>query len=323
MELRQLQYLVAVAEQGSFTRAAALAHVAQPGVSAQIRRLERELGQVLLDRSGGAVQVTEAGAAVLPHARAALAAVAAVRDTVDELAGLMRGHVTVGIIGAISSPSLDLPGLMASFHHDHPGIQITLSEAGSDALIAGLRAGRLDVALVAAVPGLPAELATIVVVDEPLVLAVSHADALAKRKTTGLDAIRDRDLISLPPGTGLRAYLDDACTSMGIRPRVAFEVGDPQIAAQLAGRGLGVALLPESVTTASPAQLRAIPLADPRLRGRIALAWKAAHPASPAARAFISHARRQLAPQTHHRPPTPAPPDHDACPPGSAQARQD
>src|SRR5215469_11798639 len=90
MELRQLQYLVAVAEEASFTRAAAKAHVAQPGVSAQIRRLETELGQALLDRSGGTVRVTEAGAAVLPYARAVLAAVAGIRDTVDALAGRPR-----------------------------------------------------------------------------------------------------------------------------------------------------------------------------------------------------------------------------------------
>lgn len=295
MELRQLQYLVSVADEASFTKAATKAHVAQPGVSAQIRRLERELGQVLLDRSGGTVRVTEAGAAVLPYARAALAAVAAVRDTADALAGLTRGHVTVGILGSISSPSLDLPGLLAGFHHDHPGIEITLTEAGSDALIGALRAGRLDVALVAAGPALPPELSAEVVVDEPLVIAVSHGDPLARRKTVSLDVIRDRALISLPRGTGLRTYLDDACESIGFQPRIAFEVGDPRIVAQLAGRGLGVALLPESVTRAYPAQLRAIPLARPRLRARIALAWRAQQPAGPAARAFINHARRQLA----------------------------
>jgi DNA-binding transcriptional LysR family regulator len=294
MELRQLQYLVAVADEASFTKAAARAHVAQPGVSAQVRRLERELGQVLLDRSGGTVRVTEAGAAVLPHARAALAAVAAVRDTVDALTGLTRGHVTVGVIGAISSPSLDLPGLLTSFHRDHPGVEITLSEDSSDALTGRLRAGRLDVALVATLPALPAELASMVVVDEPLVLAVSNGDVLAKRKAAGLDAIRGRDLISLPPGTGLRAYLDDACSRMGFRPRIAFEVGDPRMVAELASRGLGVALLPESVTTACPTPLRALPLARPVLRGRIALAWRAGPPASPAARAFIGHARQQL-----------------------------
>ena len=241
------------------------------------------------------MRVTEAGAAVLPYARAALAAVAAVRDTADALAGLTRGHVTVGILGSISSPSLDLPGLLAGFHHDHPGIEITLTEAGSDALIGALRAGRLDVALVAAGPALPPELSAEVVVDEPLVIAVSHGDPLARRKTVSLDVIRDRALISLPRGTGLRTYLDDACESIGFQPRIAFEVGDPRIVAQLAGRGLGVALLPESVTRAYPAQLRAIPLARPRLRARIALAWRAQQPAGPAARAFINHARRQLA----------------------------
>jgi DNA-binding transcriptional LysR family regulator len=159
------------------------------------------------------------------------------------------------------------------------------------------------VALVAVGPALPPELSAEVVVDEPLVIAVSHGDPLARRKTVSLDAIRDRAVISLPRGTGLRAYLDDACESIGFRPRIAFEVGDPRIVAELAARGLGVALLPESVTSAHPAQLRAIPLAPPRLRARIALAWRAQQPAGPAARAFINHARRQLA-----RPRTPAAP---------------
>lgn len=295
MELRQLQYLVSVAEEGSFTLAAARARVAQPGVSAQIRLLERELGQVLLDRSGKTVRPTQAGAAVLPHARAALAAVAAVRDTADALAGLARGHLTMGIIGQIASSSLDLPGLLAGFHRDHPGIEITLTEGRSDDLIAELRAGRLDLALVALGHPLPADLAAEVVVDEPLVVAVGEADPLAGRDAVGLDTLRDRLLITLPRGTGLRALLEVACAGLGFRPRIAFEIGDPAIAAQIAALGLGVALLPASVTASRPAGLRAIPLAPPGLRGRIALAWKTGQPASPAASAFIGYARGQFA----------------------------
>jgi DNA-binding transcriptional LysR family regulator len=88
MELHRLEYFVAVAEEGSFTRAAARVHVAQSGVSAQVRRLEAELGQPLLDRSGRTVRLTEVGAVVLPYARAALEAVAGARHAVDELTRL-------------------------------------------------------------------------------------------------------------------------------------------------------------------------------------------------------------------------------------------
>jgi DNA-binding transcriptional LysR family regulator len=103
MELRQLEYFVAVVDEANFTRAAVKVHVAQPGVSAQIRRLERELGQDLLDRSGRTVRVTQAGGVVLPYARAALAAVANARLAVDELTGLMRGRLTIGTVTSMSS----------------------------------------------------------------------------------------------------------------------------------------------------------------------------------------------------------------------------
>src|SRR5882757_10408081 len=130
MELHQLEYFVAVAEEASFTRAAERVHVAQPGVSAQIRRLERELGHELLDRSGRTVRVTEVGRSVLPHARAALAAVASARTAVDDLAGLVRGHVAVGMVTACAS--LDLTDLLAGFNRLHPGVEISLSEGNSD-----------------------------------------------------------------------------------------------------------------------------------------------------------------------------------------------
>src|SRR5213592_1598958 len=98
IDLKWLRSFVVVAEEASFTRAASRVHVAQPGVSAQVRRLESELGQQLLDRSGRSVRLTEVGSAVLPFARAALDAVANARLAVDELAGLVRGQVTVGMV---------------------------------------------------------------------------------------------------------------------------------------------------------------------------------------------------------------------------------
>src|SRR6266536_2250176 len=237
MELRQLEYFVTVAEEASFTKAAAKVHVAQPGVSAQVRRLERELGQDLLDRSGRTVRLTEVGAAVLPYARAALAAVAGARLAVDELTGLVRGHVAVGMVVACSS--LDLPRVLAEFHRDHPAVEVTLQEANSDPLVAALQAGQLDVAFI----DLPA---------------------------------------TTPPGIEIQIVADEP----------------------LAGRGLGVAILPEAVAHAHPTELHAVAVTGPEMRGRLALAWRAEGPISPAARALISHARTVLAGPSADRQPS-------------------
>jgi DNA-binding transcriptional LysR family regulator len=293
MELRQLEYFVAVAEEANFTRAAARVHVAQPGVSAQIRRLERELGQPLLDRSGRTVRLTEVGAAVLPYARTALGAVAGARRAVDELTGLVRGRVAVGMLTACSS--VDLPELLADFHHAHPAVEITLAEDNSDRLLAGVLAGRLDLALVGLATKPPLGIETEVVADEPLVAAVHHEDPLAARTSITLEALLRQPLISLPPGTGLRASLDEACAATGRQPRIAFEASDPTMLARLAVRRLGVAILPNNVAGAHAPQLRAIPIIRPRLRGRIELAWRADGPVSPAAQALISHARKSMA----------------------------
>jgi DNA-binding transcriptional LysR family regulator len=287
MQLRQLEYFVAVAEEANFTRAAARVNVAQPGVSAQIRRLERELGQELLDRSGRTVRLTQAGAAVLPYARAALAAVTGARHAVDELAGLVRGHVT---IGTVTSHNVDLAGLLAGFHEDHPAVEITLAEAASDQLVESLQTGLLDAAIISLADGTPPGIELHVVADEPLVAAVSHHHALAPRTTISVRDLREEPLISLPKGSGLRASLDGAFATTGVSPRVAFEASDPETVAELAGRGLGVAILPQSVATARPRQLRAIALTRPKLRGRLAFAWRAEGPISPAARTLIRHA---------------------------------
>ncbi len=292
MELRQLEYFVAVAEEANFTKAAAKVHVSQPGVSAQIRQLERELGQALLDRSGRAVRLTDVGAAVLPYARAALGAIAGARLVVDELTGLIRGRVAVGMV---TSHNIDLAGLLADFHQDHPAVEIMLSEGNSDDLVEALRVGSLDAAVIGLANTTPPGIGTLVVADERLVVAVCPTSAPSARTTITLDAIRDRTLISLPRGTGLRARLDEACAAAGFAPRIGFEASDPHVVAQLAARGLGLAILPEAFARAHPAQLHVMVLIRPSLRGRLAFAWRTQAPTSPAARALISHARAVLA----------------------------
>ncbi len=294
MELRQLEYLVAVAEEASFTRAADRLHVAQPGVSAQIRQLERELGQELFDRSGRTVRLTEVGTAVLGYARDALGAASGARFAVDEFAGLVRGRVNVGMVVACSS--FDLVELLAGFHLERPGVEIALSEANSDELIAGLLSGQLDLAYIAIGESVPAGLQVHDLADEPLVAAVGMQDALATCRTMNLQELRDRPLMCLPRGTGIRGILDDACARAGFQPRIALEASNLGILARLAGRGLGVAILPESVAAANAVELHSIEIVQPSMRGRVSLAWRADGPTGPAARSLIRRAQAPAVP---------------------------
>ncbi|MBO0774756.1 MAG: LysR family transcriptional regulator [Actinobacteria bacterium] len=294
MELRQLEYLVAVAEEASFTRAARRVHVAQPGVSAQVRRLERELGQDLLDRSGRAVTLTAAGAVVLPYARAALAAVTAARTAIDEFTGLLRGRLTIGTLTSVSSPRLDLPALLASYHRDHPAVQITLTVGHSSQLTDAVRDGQYDLAFIGLAGSPPAGLATQVIADEPLAAVVPPDDPLAAETSLPLAALASRPLISLPPGAGLRAALEAACAAAGFSPQVAFEAGDPRVVAELAAHGLAAAIVPRSVADARADRLHTITLTDPEPCGRLALAWRAAGPVSPAARELITRVRQAV-----------------------------
>jgi len=290
MELRQLEYFVAVAEEANFTRAAQRIHVAQPAVSAQIQRLERELGQPLLDRSRRTVRLTAAGEAALPYARAALAAVADIHVAVEELTQLVRGTVA---IGTVTSHSVDMPLLLADFHADHPEVEITLSTDSSDTLIEMVRTGRLDAAIVSVGPGeRPEGLDVEVVTDEAIAAAVCRTDELASRKTIRLTDLSDRQLIALPVGAGIRHQFDAACAKAGVSPRVAFEASTPLALADLAERGLGVAIVPASVPRGRDG-LHGLAII-PELRGRLVLAWRSGGPMSPAARVLVDKARRLL-----------------------------
>src|SRR6266498_22675 len=189
MEIRQLRYLVTIVEAGGFTRAAEREHVAQPGVSAQIRQLER---------SGRGVRLTDAGAAVLPHARAALRAIDDLRDAAEEMAGLVRGHVRLGMLTSCGVP--DVPVLLERFRRIYPGIDITLEEASSHALVDKVTDGTLDLALIALTHKDPEGLELKVIADEAIMAVVAYGEPLSKQATVGLGALEQHTLISMPVG---------------------------------------------------------------------------------------------------------------------------
>jgi DNA-binding transcriptional LysR family regulator len=170
MELRQLEYFIAVAEEASFTRAAGRVHISQSGVSAQIKQLERELGTTLFDRSARTAKLTAAGEAALGHARAALASAGALTDAVGELTSLSRGRVTVGmVVGCTITPFFDA---LAAFHRAYPGIEITVREGDSEQLTADMRRGTVDVALVGCAERVPENLCSFTIASEGLAALV-------------------------------------------------------------------------------------------------------------------------------------------------------
>ncbi|HET6636636.1 MAG TPA: LysR family transcriptional regulator [Streptomyces sp.] len=292
MELRQLEYFVAVAEEQNFTRAAERVHISQSGVSAQIRQLERELGATLLDRSGRTATLTSAGAAALGHARAALAAAGAVRQAVDEVNGLLRGRLTVGMVTACTvTPLFDA---LSSFRADHPGVELTLLEDTSDLLVHRVRTGAADLALIGAAGAAPSDLEALTVISEPLVAAVPPDHPLAGRPWLRLADLTGHPLVCLPEGTGIRAVFDQACAARSVHPQVALQAGAPSAVADLAARGLGVAVLSESMAASAKDRLVALPLQDVEQPGVLALVWRPT--ADPALRELARHCRQAFAP---------------------------
>ena len=290
MELRQLEYFVAVAEERNFTRAAERVHISQPGVSAQIRQLERELGAELFDRSARTVTLTVAGKAALDHARAALAAAGALGQAVGEVTGLIRGRLTVGmVVGCTVTPLFDA---LAAFHRAHPGVEIALLEDNSDRLVEGVRSGALDLAL-AGLAAAPDGLETLTIVSERLVAAVPPDHPLAGRGGVTLSDLAAHPIVCMPYGTGLRTVFDRACAARGLQPVIALQAGAADAIAGLAARGLGVAVLSESMAAAYRDRLTALTIEDVETPALLALLWRGGQ--SPAVREFVRHARRSFA----------------------------
>ncbi|MFI7278352.1 LysR family transcriptional regulator [Streptomyces sp. NPDC049879] len=291
MDLRQLEYFVAVAEERSFTRAAERVHISQSGVSAQIRQLERALGADLFDRSARAATLTAAGRAALGHARAALAAAGAVGQAVDEVNGLLRGRLTIGMVsGCTMTPLFDA---LAAFHRAWPGVEIQLLEDNSDRLVEAVRGGEVDVALVGTA-GAPEGLGVFTVIEECLVVAVPAGHPLAAAERVTLDDVVAHPLVCMPPGTGLRTVFDRDCAARGLRPSIALEAGAGDAIADLAARGLGVGILSESMAGRYRDRLVARPVEDARTPALLAFVWRDGD--SPAVREVIAHARAAFAP---------------------------
>jgi DNA-binding transcriptional LysR family regulator len=291
MELRQLEYFVAVAEEANFTRAAERVHISQSGVSAQIRQLERELGTELFDRSARVATLTAAGKAALEHARAVLASADSVAQAVGEVTGLIRGRLVIGmVIGCTITP---LFAALAAFHAAHPGVEVVLLEDNSDQLIDGVRAGSIDLALIGTAAATTPGLDMLTILSERLVAAVPAGHRLATRRNVSLADITTDPIVCMPTGTGIRAVFDRACVAAGVTLRIALQASAADAIADLVARGLGVAILSESMAARYDDRLTAIRITDAITPVRLALVWKMTR--SPALTELLRHGRAAFA----------------------------
>jgi DNA-binding transcriptional LysR family regulator len=287
MDLRQLRYLVALADERHFTRAAAREHIAQPALSQQIRRLETEVGLALVERTTRRVSLTEAGMVLVDRARRILAEVEAANAELRDHAGIQAGRVTIGATSSLGP--IDLSLLLATYHRSYPGVELTVRQRTSEELAARLRSDELDIAFLSvtgriAGPGLVLR----ELVEEELVVVLPAGHHLAGRPQVTLAELRDEDFVSFLAGARLRELLVDAAREQGFEPHIAFETDQLGRIRDMVGHGLGITILPRSDVMDGFGDVAVARLTEPTLSRDVTLAWRAERRLAPAARAFLA-----------------------------------
>jgi DNA-binding transcriptional LysR family regulator len=287
VDLRQLEYFVAVAEERSFTRGARRSRIVQSGASAAVARLERELDVTLFDRAGRRIELTEAGRVLLVQARALLDDARRLRDELDGLRGGLQGSVTLGTV--LSTGSLDLGRALADLHVQHPhlNVRLRLSAGPIDGHLAAIADGTFDVALVPLSPRPPRGVSIKPVARTRLVPVCRTDDPLAGVSGVPLDELAHRIFIDFPPEWGNRCIVDALFADAGLQRDVAVEAGDITTALDLVRSGLGIAFAPADAA-ARHEDLAVIGLAHGPAEVHLGLAVAADRPASAATRALLA-----------------------------------
>ncbi|HZV74120.1 MAG TPA: LysR family transcriptional regulator [Conexibacter sp.] len=274
VELRHLRYFVAVAEELSFTRAAARLHMAQPPLSTQIRDLERALGVQLLDRSRRAVRLTPAGEALLAEARRLLVQTEQTLQAVRRAGQGEVGQLTIGFVP--SAANSVLPGHLRTFRQRHPDVELYLREMPPDDLVRALHDGGVDLCFLH-LPLLDERVETLVVSEQPLRAALPIDHPLSGRKRIAVAALAEEPFV-MPAQyrvPGLHAQVTEACRRAGFTPKaVQKDVWQIQTIVGLVAAGIGVALVPASAETMRRTGVAYVPLRGDVPSVRLGAAWR-------------------------------------------------
>lgn len=260
MEFHQLRYVCAIAETGSFSRAAERCQVAQPSLSQQVLKLEEDLGTKLFDRLGRSVRLTEAGRAFLPHARSILSQMETARSSVADKRADIRGSVAVGVIPTIA-PYL-MPRYTAAFAKKYPEAKLRIVEETTPVLVESLRNLSIDLAILA-LPLRHKDLELFPLRTEPLFAVLPKDHPRAAAESLALKDLRGESFVMLRDGHCFRDLSITACTHARITPNIAFESGQFSSLFGMVAAGVGVSLVPEMAIDRNTG-CRYVRLSDPR-----------------------------------------------------------
>jgi len=271
VKLRDLEYLVAIADQGNFHRAADICGVSQPTLSAQIRKLEDELGLPLFERSPRKITLTQAGTLILARARRILDEVSQIRVEADHLRETGTPSLHLGVFPTLG-PYL-LPHTIPRFRKRFPGVELLLTEEKSSSLIRKLVGGQIDAALLA-LPVHDSHLTGRVLFEEPFRLAVASDHPVTRQGTPlGLDALAGQSLMLLEKGHCLREQALELCREVGAHEFEDFRATSLETLRQMVMAGVGMTLLPALACRQTEGMV-ALPVASARFHRRIGLFWR-------------------------------------------------
>ena len=244
MDFRQMQYLVTLADEEQFTRAAAVCGVSQSGLSAAIRALEDELGTSLFDRTTRRVEPTPAGLALLPHARTLLAQAAAARDAVVRATRELSGSLRIGAEQCLGI--VDFTARLDRVLRRDPRLAVDFTQAGSHELVRLVRDARLDLAFVATEEHL-GPVNRVELGRRPMVLLATPDHRLARVGSLHWGDLTDLDFVDFQESWAIRSLNDSTCLTNGVTRHVRCTVNDVHTLLDLVHRGLGTAIVPQHV----------------------------------------------------------------------------
>jgi DNA-binding transcriptional LysR family regulator len=288
MDFRPLRAFIEVIHQGGFSQAARTLFATQSTVSKAVKQLEEEIGLPLLDRIGHRSRLTAAGEVVYRRGMKLLADRDDLLAELDEIRGLKRGILRLGL-PPVGSSTLFAP-LFAIYRQRYPGIQVRLVEHGSAQLAQALRAGEIDFAGLL-LPA-PPDIEWAPVRREPLVAVLPASHPLGGRPSVGLADLRETPFVLFESGFALHRIILDACARAGFEPNVVAYSSQIGFMVELVGAGLGVTFLPR-MTAIERLTIRVcqVLLEDPGTGWDMAMAWRGGAYLSGAAQAWLDLVR--------------------------------